>query len=50
MTSMQPEDLIRKAEALARHAAELAQQADALWIEPPRELLPRSCFPFLLLP
>ena len=30
MTSMQPEDLIRKAEALARHAAELAQQADAL--------------------
>jgi proton-translocating NAD(P)+ transhydrogenase subunit alpha len=36
MTSMQPEDLIRKAEALARHAAEVAQQADALLAEATR--------------
>jgi NAD(P) transhydrogenase subunit alpha len=33
---MQPEDLIRKAEALASNAAEVAQQADALLAEATR--------------
>jgi proton-translocating NAD(P)+ transhydrogenase subunit alpha len=39
---MQPEDLIRKAEALARHAAEVAQQADALVAEATRTTVAAS--------
>jgi len=39
---MQPEDLIRKAEALARHAADVAQQADALLAEATRTTVATS--------